>query len=101
MHVVAFEIVPGYHQPMVRFAGDREEAAARLWARCFRRHDASFRVVDDRGEEFGTVRPGDVHGLDGIFTERCGECAREFRTAHVGAVLCPGCELMLTTEERW
>ncbi len=101
--IVAFEIVPGYHKPMIRLAGDRQVAAARLWATCCLAHGAAFRVIDDRGEEYGTCRPGDIHGLGGIFTERCGECGREFRTARVGAPICPGCELVQTSEsqEQW
>jgi len=96
--VAAFEIVPGYRQPVVRFSGDQAAAAAHFWATCCLARGASFRVIEDTGEEFGTKRPGDIHGLGGLFTERCAECGREFRTRRVGAAWCPGCELM---QERW
>lgn len=95
--IVMIEIAPGWQQPAVRFAGRHMEAeAAVLWARVHSAREARLRVIDRTGEEFGTVLPHERHGVSGVRTERCAECAREFKTWRVGEALCPGCQLLLT-----
>jgi hypothetical protein len=74
---------------------EAEVQAARAWERWHRAYGASFRIVTESGEEYGTLRPGERHGVHGILTERCMECGREFRTLQAGAAMCPGCELLV------
>jgi hypothetical protein len=77
------------------FTGPRAEAmAAAVWERCHRLPRASFRIIEESGEEHGTLRPGERHGVHGILTERCADCGKEFRTLIAGASLCPGCTLL-------
>ena len=94
-HFHAYEVRPGWRQPVVSFAGpDREAGACHLWERCHNKHGASFRAITENGIECGTPNPGDQHGVRGILMERCADCERMFVTPVVGASLCPGCELL-------
>jgi hypothetical protein len=90
-HYVAFEITPGWHQGVIVVEGpNRERRAAALWNRCATASGAAFRAITSEGEEFGTLKPGERHGV-GCFTERCADCEKEFKTPTVGESICPGC----------
>lgn len=94
-HFVAFEIQPGRGEKVVSFAGPRRESGAcYLWQSCHQRYGASLRAITADGIECGTPRPGEQHGVRGVFTERCSDCEAMFITPVVGAALCPGCELL-------
>ena len=92
---VAYEIVPGQHQAAVLITGpSRYAIAGRLWATCEKVRGASFRAITVDGEEFGTKRQHEQHGL-GCLTERCSYCAQEFTTPRAGDHICPGCGVLI------
>lgn len=92
--LIAIEVCRGWQQPTYSFLAGHADRAAALWSQVRTERGATFRVIAATGEEFGTRRPGDVHGIAGLFTERCSDCGLEFKALRVGAPLCPGCELL-------
>lgn len=93
---VAYEIVPGQHQAAVLITGpSRHAIAGRLWATCEKVRGASFRAITVDGEEFGTKRQDEQHGVNRCLTERCSYCAQEFTTPRAGDHICPGCGVLI------